>query len=80
MDEFRAGFISKNLEDWHETTSDCFILSTLKGLRLEFIEIPPKSSTLVPSTFKENELEFVCMEVKRLLSKGIFSNFCDPKV
>ena len=68
---FQAGRLSAFSDSWKTITHDKNILSTVKGLSIEFIDLPKQ--TFIPREYKhtEEELSYLDLEIEKLLKKGI---------
>ena len=68
-----AGNLRHFLESWKKITSDQYILSSIQGYKIEFVDgIPPKQG-FVPSPLKFNgkEKQIIRAEIQKFLSKGV---------
>ena len=71
VNNFQAGRLSAFSDSWKTITHDKNILSTVKGLSIEFIDLPKQ--TFIPREYKhtEEELSYLDLEIEKLLKKGI---------
>lgn len=64
----QAGRLLYFLQEWKQLTQDPWVLDTVKGYKIPFVEIPP--SRQIPAfTFSVAESTTISMEVKGLLDK-----------
>ena len=70
---FRAGGVSLCFDKWKEITSNYKILSTVKGLKLDFFKKPVQYKLPHEIKFSEKEAILVDLELQKLLSKGVIT-------
>ena len=69
--EFKGGQISEHVREWQELSGDKWLLDTVRGVVIPFVEIPMQ--TVIPKPFKLStaEQDFVDCELQVMLGKGI---------
>ena len=69
---FKAGCIAKHLKTWASLTSDYEILSTVKGMPIDFDKMPLQQLNKLCSnnTFNAEEMAHIDKEIDKLLKKG----------
>ena len=78
MNNFEAGSIQYNLENWKKITSDKNILDIVRnGLKLEFKNEPPEKDAFEYPRPKQ-EWEIIDKEIKKLLKKKVVEP-CQPE-
>ena len=69
---FKAGRIHSFINEWEAITSDPNILAIVRGCKIEFKGAPPyQLKTPKPLKVTCQEIEFIDMEINRLLDKGV---------
>ena len=58
------------LHNWHKLTTNQFVLSLVRGIRLKFLSPPIQSCIPCPIKFDINEIASINEEISTLLSKG----------
>ena len=71
VDNFQAGRLAMFNDCWQTITRDRRILNTVKGLSIEFIDLPYQK--FVPNEYKhtDEELSYLSGEIQKLLTKGV---------
>ena len=65
----QAGRIQFFLQKWREITQDKWILDTVQGFRLPFIQEPPQTR-LPQFAFSQEESQTITQEIESLVKKG----------
>ena len=73
VDNFVAGRLSEHVSEWHKITRDKQIIDTVKGLKIEFTDLPCQN--FIPNEYKHTseEIAFLENEIQKLLSKQIIT-------
>ncbi len=72
---FKAGCIEKYLNSWASLTSDYEVLSTVKGMPIDFDKIPSQQFKIFcsNSTLNAEEMTHTDKEIDKLLKKGVLA-------
>lgn len=67
---FQAGCISKFIDIWRQLTSDQEILSTVRGMPIDF-DTTPHQHYLPKTNRSDNEVQLIASEIHKLLSRNV---------
>ena len=67
----RAGQIKNHVKQWKEVSTDSWLISTIQGVEIPFLEEPVQVSEPHPYKLSKEECTFVNKELGRMLDKGI---------
>ena len=70
---FKADSLCQKVDMWKKLTSDKWILTTIKGYKIDFVGTPVKSFILTFIDFAFERNKMVDQEVQDLLAKGAIS-------
>jgi len=73
VESFKACTLERKLEQWQKLTVDNWILSTVKGYKIEFFKTPIQFSAPKTIDFGETQNQIVDNEIIELLQKGAIS-------
>ena len=65
------------LNEWNQLTQDQWILNTIKGYKIPFVQDPPPTQ-LPPFTFRQEEIRVISEEIESLLIKGAIQESKTP--
>ena len=70
---FKAGRLYDHYNYWKTLTSDKYILQTVAGMAIDFIDIP--SQYFIPPEYKHTneEMAFLSVEIEKLISKNVIT-------
>ena len=73
VQNFVAGRLRSHFSEWCKLTHDKQVLNTVKGLKIEFADLPVQN--FIPNEYKhtEDEIEFLHEEITKLLDKQIIT-------
>ena len=66
-----AGKVAEHLPQWKRISSDPWLLKTIKGVDIPFVEQPCQEKEPRPYKLGDKEVDFVTQEVERMLQRGI---------
>ena len=66
-----GGSIANKILEWEKLTSDPDILSTVKGLKIEFVDIAPSNSSKVEYVTNSEGKTFIKQEIKKLIDQKV---------
>ena len=66
----KAGRLKYYVKEWSEITNDKYILSSITGYEIPFIQEPQQYSQPVPPTFSQSEANAVSEQIEKLLLMG----------
>ena len=73
----KAGAVAKHVDSWREISSDPWLLSTIQGVEIPFLEFPIQRREPRPYKLSYQESEFVDSELGRLLEQGVIELVTD---
>ena len=68
---FIAGNVKNHVKDWKRISSDRWLLNTIQGVEIPFIELPVQEVEPRPYKLSEEEVRFVDSELEVMVEKGI---------
>ena len=71
VNNFRAGQIRKHLTEWERISNDDVILNMVKGVDIDFAEIPVQTSSVLQPRFSREQTQAISDEVQELLKAGV---------
>ena len=74
---FSGGQIASKLDNWKKVTSDPWIIDSVRGVTIPFMEVPAQVGEPRPYVLAEEERNFIDQELVGLLDKGVLE-ICTP--
>ena len=69
--EFKGGQIADHVNSWRKIPSDPWLLDSVRGVKIPFVELPAQTREPQPFRLAQSEIQILSQEVEKLLEKGI---------
>lgn len=77
--QFIAGGISRCLNQWLKITHDPWVLEVIKGIKIEFLEVPHQEAEPEPYRMSAERVKFIDQEIISLEKKGVLEPCVDSE-